>query len=78
MLCAVGAFQIWRRDLLEELGGWSRGFTCEDIELTFRVHKVLREQQRAYRVVCLPDRIGVTEGRTRCGSSSLSASDGSA
>jgi cellulose synthase/poly-beta-1,6-N-acetylglucosamine synthase-like glycosyltransferase len=62
MLCAIGAFQIWRRDLLEELGGWSRDFTCEDIELTFRVHKVLREQERAYRVVCLPDRIGVTEG----------------
>jgi poly-beta-1,6-N-acetyl-D-glucosamine synthase len=62
MLCAVGAFQIWRRDLLEELGGWSSDFTCEDIELTFRVHKVLREQGRPYRVVCLPDRIGVTEG----------------
>jgi cellulose synthase/poly-beta-1,6-N-acetylglucosamine synthase-like glycosyltransferase len=62
MLCAIGAFQIWRRDLLEELGGWSREYTCEDIELTFRVHRVLREQRRPYRVVCLPDRIGVTEG----------------
>ncbi|HKY25067.1 MAG TPA: glycosyltransferase family 2 protein [Gaiella sp.] len=62
MLCAIGAFQIWRRDLLDELGGWARDYTCEDIELTFRVHQVLREQQRPYRVVCLPDRIGVTEG----------------
>jgi cellulose synthase/poly-beta-1,6-N-acetylglucosamine synthase-like glycosyltransferase len=62
MLCAVGAFQIWRRDLLEELDGWSREYTCEDIELTFRVHRVLRERGRPYRVVCLPDRIGVTEG----------------
>ena len=62
MLCAVGAFQVWRRDLLEELGGWSREYTCEDIELTFRVHKALREQRRPYRVVCLPDRVGVTEG----------------
>ena len=62
MLCAIGAFQVWRRDLLEELGGWSREYTCEDIELTFRVHRVLREQRRPYRVVCLPDRIGVTEG----------------
>ena len=62
MLCSIGAFQVWRRDLLEELGGWSRDYTCEDIELTFRVHKVLREQGRPYRVVCLPDRIGVTEG----------------
>jgi cellulose synthase/poly-beta-1,6-N-acetylglucosamine synthase-like glycosyltransferase len=62
MLCAVGAFQVWRRDLLEELGGWSRDYTCEDIELTFRVHRVLREQRRPYQVVCLPDRVGVTEG----------------
>jgi poly-beta-1,6-N-acetyl-D-glucosamine synthase len=62
MLCAVGAFQVWRRDVLEELGGWSRGYTCEDIELTFRVHRELREQRRPYRIVCLPDRIGVTEG----------------
>ncbi len=44
MLCAVGAFQIWRRDVLEELGGFARGFTCEDIELTFRIHETyLRE-----------------------------------
>lgn len=62
MLCAIGAFQVWRRDLLEELHGWSRDYTCEDIELTFRVHKVLRDRQRPYRVVCLPDRVGVTEG----------------
>ncbi len=25
MLCAVGAFQIWRRDVLEEVGGYARG-----------------------------------------------------
>ena len=62
MLCAIGAFQVWRRDLLEELHGWSRDYTCEDIELTFRVHEVLRDQKRPYRVVCLPDRVGVTEG----------------
>ena len=62
MLCAAGAFQVWRRDLLEELGGWSPDFTCEDIELTFRVHKTLRELGRPYRVVCLPDPVGVTEG----------------
>ena len=24
MLCAAGAFQLWRRDLVEDLGGWSR------------------------------------------------------
>jgi cellulose synthase/poly-beta-1,6-N-acetylglucosamine synthase-like glycosyltransferase len=62
MLCAAGAFQIWRRELVEELGGWSRRFTCEDIEFTFRVHRTLRERGRTYRIACLPDCIGVTEG----------------
>ena len=62
MLCAIGAFQVWRRDVLDELKGWSREFTCEDIELTFRVHKVMRERRLRYRVLCLPDRVGVTEG----------------
>ena len=62
MLCAAGAFQIWRRDLVDEVGGWSRDFTCEDIELTFRVHRVLRDRGAGYRIACLPDCIGVTEG----------------
>ncbi len=52
-------------------------YTCEDIELTFRVHRVLREQQRPYRVVCLPDRVGVTEGPNTVGSSSPRGSAGS-
>ena len=62
MLCAVGAFQIWRRDVLEELGGYARGFTCEDIELTFRVHEHFLREGREYAVLCLPDNVGTTEG----------------
>jgi cellulose synthase/poly-beta-1,6-N-acetylglucosamine synthase-like glycosyltransferase len=62
MLCAAGAFQLWRRDLVEELQGWSSEFTCEDIEFTFRAHRMLREQKRAYRIASLPDCVGVTEG----------------
>ena len=62
MLCSVGAFQIWRRDVLEELGGYARGFTCEDIELTFRVHERFLREGREYAVLCLPDNVGTTEG----------------
>jgi poly-beta-1,6-N-acetyl-D-glucosamine synthase len=62
MLCAVGAFQIWRRDVLEEVGGYARGFTCEDIELTFRVHERYLREGRPYRILCLPDSVGATEG----------------
>jgi cellulose synthase/poly-beta-1,6-N-acetylglucosamine synthase-like glycosyltransferase len=65
MLCAVGAFQIWRRDVLEELGGFSTEFTCEDIELTFRVHERFRSEGRDYEIVSLGDTVGVTEGPDR-------------
>jgi biofilm PGA synthesis N-glycosyltransferase PgaC len=62
MLCAVGAFQIWRRDVLEDVGGYSRRFTCEDIELTFRVHERFLREGRDYEIHCLPDNVGTTEG----------------
>jgi cellulose synthase/poly-beta-1,6-N-acetylglucosamine synthase-like glycosyltransferase len=65
MLCAVGAFQIWRSDVIEELGGFSTDFTCEDIELTFRVHERYRREGRPYEIVSLADTVGVTEGPDR-------------
>ena len=61
MLCAPGGFQIWRRDVLEELGGYSTAFTCEDIELTFRAHERFRREGRDYLVHSLPDSVGITE-----------------
>ena len=61
MLCSPGGFQVWRRDVLEELGGYSTEFTCEDIELTFRAHERFRREGREYRIHCLPDSVGVTE-----------------
>jgi poly-beta-1,6-N-acetyl-D-glucosamine synthase len=62
MLCASGGFHIWRRDVLEELGGYSLGFTCEDIELTFRAHERFLRDKSDYAVLSLPDSIGTTEG----------------
>ena len=62
MLCSVGAFAIWRRDVVLELQGFSRSFTCEDIEFTFRVHRHFRETGTPYCVHSLTDPVGVTEG----------------
>jgi cellulose synthase/poly-beta-1,6-N-acetylglucosamine synthase-like glycosyltransferase len=62
MLCSVGAFSIWRRDIVVELGGFSGGFTCEDIEFTFRVHERLRREGRPFRIVALGESVGRTEG----------------
>lgn len=65
MLCTVGAFAIWRRDVLMELGGFAIDFTCEDIELTFRVHERWLREGRRCRVLSLPDTVGRTEGPDR-------------
>ncbi len=62
MLCSVGAFAIWRRDVVVELGGFSGDFTCEDIEFTFRVHEHFRRKRVPYRVLALPEAVGRTEG----------------
>jgi poly-beta-1,6-N-acetyl-D-glucosamine synthase len=64
MLCSVGAFSLWRRDVVLELGGFSTAFTCEDIELTFRVHEHYRTRNERYQVVSLAESVGVTEGPT--------------
>jgi poly-beta-1,6-N-acetyl-D-glucosamine synthase len=62
MLCSPGAFQIWRRDVLQEVGGYSRDFTCEDIEVTFRIHEHFLRRGRDYEILCLTDNVAVTEG----------------
>ncbi len=68
MLCAVGAFAVWRRDVVEELGGFSGAFTCEDIEFTFRVHRHFRRAGIPYRVIALAESVGRTEGPDSIGS----------
>ncbi len=50
-----------RRDVLIELGGFSRDFTCEDIEMTFRVHEAMRREGRPYRILSLPEAVSFTE-----------------
>lgn len=61
MLCAPGAFSLWRRDTVVELGGFSRAFTCEDIEFTFRVHERELREGRDYRILSLPHTVCRTE-----------------
>jgi cellulose synthase/poly-beta-1,6-N-acetylglucosamine synthase-like glycosyltransferase len=65
MLNTAGAFMLYRRDVVEELGGFSTAFTCEDIELTFRAHERYRREGRDYRILSLPDTVGHTEAPER-------------
>jgi cellulose synthase/poly-beta-1,6-N-acetylglucosamine synthase-like glycosyltransferase len=59
----AGGFGIWRSDILYELGGYSSDFSCEDIELTFRVHDyIANNRDKGYKILMVPYYIGWTEG----------------
>lgn len=59
----AGGFGVWRKDILYELGGFSSEFTCEDIELTFRVHDyIAKNRDKDYKILMLPYYVGWTEG----------------
>jgi cellulose synthase/poly-beta-1,6-N-acetylglucosamine synthase-like glycosyltransferase len=62
MMCSPGAFAIWRRDLFSELGPFDPGFSCEDIEFTYRVHEFFRRNKRRYQIASLPRLVAMTEG----------------
>ena len=62
MLCVSGAFALWRRDVILEVGGFSPAFTCEDIEMTFRIHERFLREGRPYRILALPNMVAQTEG----------------
>jgi len=65
MLCTIGVFSIWRRDVIMEMGGFSPDFTCEDIEISFRAHHRHLREKRPYQILSLPDGVGCTEGPSR-------------
>jgi len=61
MLLLSGAFGLFRRDVLTEVGGLSRGHLGEDLDVTMRIHRHLRDQKRRYRIVYAPDAVCWTE-----------------
>ena len=62
MMCVSGGYGMWRRDVVIEVGGFSPNFTCEDIEMTFRVHEHMLRKKQPYRIISLPNLIAQTEG----------------
>ncbi len=68
MMCVSGGYGMWRRDVVVEVGGFSPNFTCEDIEMTFRVHEHMLRQKRQYRIVSLPSLVAQTEGPSKVAS----------
>ena len=61
LILISGAFGVFRRDVLVEVGGLLEGSLGEDFELVMRLHKNLRDQGRDYRIVFVAEPICWTE-----------------
>ncbi len=61
LLATSGAFGLFQRRLVLEVGGYHPGNGGEDAELVMRIHRYQREQQRAYRVLFVAEPICWTE-----------------
>ena len=61
LLIVSGAFGLFRRTLVEEVGGYARDTVGEDIELVVRLHVYMRAREEPYRIEFIPDPVAWTE-----------------
>ncbi len=61
LLIISGAFGVYKKDEVIEIGGFSRNTDTEDLDLVVRLHRHLRKKGRKYRVVFVPDPVCWTE-----------------
>jgi cellulose synthase/poly-beta-1,6-N-acetylglucosamine synthase-like glycosyltransferase len=61
LLIISGAFGIYKKQEVLEIGGYTLDTDTEDLELVVRLHEHLRRKKRPYRVVFVPDPVCWTE-----------------
>ncbi|GAB5348402.1 glycosyltransferase family 2 protein [Alteriqipengyuania sp. 357] len=61
LMLISGAFGLFRRSTLVEIGGYRHDTVGEDLELVVRLHRHLREQKRPYSLAFIPDIVCWTE-----------------
>jgi cellulose synthase/poly-beta-1,6-N-acetylglucosamine synthase-like glycosyltransferase len=64
LMIISGAFGLFRRSLVESVGGWSTKTVGEDVELVVRLHRHLRDRGEKYRIEFVPDPVCWTEAPT--------------
>lgn len=60
-LIISGAFGIFRRDYLIDIGGYNTGSVVEDFDLIIRLHRHMRELGIPYSIPLIPDPVAWTE-----------------
>ena len=61
LLIISGAFGLYRKREIIDIGGYSDATDTEDAELVVRLHRVMSDQGRKYKIVFVPDPVCWTE-----------------
>ncbi|MCX6139093.1 MAG: glycosyltransferase [Ignavibacteriales bacterium] len=61
LLIISGAFGIFKKNVVLEVGGYKHDTVGEDMELVIRLHRLMRETKRPYRIIFVPDPVCWTE-----------------
>ena len=61
MLIISGAFGLFRTDVVTAVGGYRANTIGEDMELVVRIHRMLRQQGKTYRIEFVPEPVCWTE-----------------
>lgn len=61
LLLISGAFGMFRRSVLLEIGGYRHDTLGEDLEMIVRIHRLMREQRRDYAIGFVPEIVCWTE-----------------
>jgi cellulose synthase/poly-beta-1,6-N-acetylglucosamine synthase-like glycosyltransferase len=61
LLIISGAFGLFQRAVVEEVGGWAYDTVGEDMELVVKIHRHFRERKLPYRIEFVPDPVCWTE-----------------
>jgi len=61
LLIISGAFGIYKKQEVVEIGGYAHDTDTEDLELVVRLHEHMRRKRQKYRVVFVPDPVCWTE-----------------
>jgi cellulose synthase/poly-beta-1,6-N-acetylglucosamine synthase-like glycosyltransferase len=55
MLIISGAFGVFRRATVVEVGGYSHGTVGEDLELVVKLHRLMLDRRMGYRIIFVPE-----------------------
>ena len=61
LLIISGAFGVFHKETLVEAGGYNPQAVGEDMELVLRLHRVMKEKGRPYRITFVPDPVCWTD-----------------